>query len=502
MVLNRLYSKIKEHTGFLQFLAVVNQSSISIIGLIRIVIVVRLLTTYDYGIIGLAAAVSNSFSVFQHLGLGVGVAKEAAQSHGSDRLGFITILVLIIRLTLLLPLILFLIYFISPFAAAKYNLPQMEHYIDLSALGILVSSPGDILSYVLTGDGHFKIYFKLRLYKELLFLLISVTFILFFGLDGYFFAQILTGFLFTIFSALLVFTKIKINFSYFTYKELINGAKSIFKTSAAVFSSKIIRTISLQMPVLLGSFFLSVSEIGCLKFGIQSGGNFATLMTSTHIVTMPKMTHLLKKEGRNGLFVYFSQNYLRLATVLSLFLILAFSIAPELVVFVGGSQYINSYRAFQFVILFYYFVMLADTVFNSLHFPLNREYDYLKSYIIYFIISIVSTILISFFYKSNYSSLFGICFASFIHWIISIIQTSKYNISKFFNFKISFKVFIVLIGVLKIAVCETFVERIMICFYISVLLIFDLLWQERSYVKNIGARMINDIYKKYYSKYL
>jgi hypothetical protein len=100
--------------------------------------------------------------------------------------------------------------------------------------------------------------------------------------------------------------------------------------------------------------------------------------------------------------------------------------APELIRLVGGEQFANSYRPFQLVVIFYVYIMLADNIFSGIHFPLNREGAYVRSYLVYFCVSVVFSYFFIVWLMTPESGMYGLCLGGVVHFCIALFQTRAY----------------------------------------------------------------------------
>lgn len=422
----QLFNRFRSKTEFLQLSAVTNQGIVALIGLLRTVIVVRLLSPEEYGIIGIAIAVGSAFSIFQNLGLGVGAAKEAAQSDNPARLGLVAFVLVAVRLVMLLPLLGVLILFAAPQAVALYRLPQLDLLLWLYALFILVSSPGDILGYVLTGSSRFRPYFALRLANEV-FVTVTICWMIWrWHVIGYFIGQAVAGGGYTLVSLIVVWRVLGLRIERVQLADIITLLKSVFRTSLSVYAAKLCRSFSLQIPVLVGGVYLSMTAVGSLKFGMQAGGYVATLLSAIQLVNLPRMTRYLHSHGQEYMLERFGRNYLRVTVALSCVLVSAVALAPELIILIAGSNFANSIKPFQLMVIFYTLTVLADTIFSGVHFPLDREGSYVASYVSFFCISVAASYLALYWMRVPESAVYGLCVGAAAHYAIALLQTKTY----------------------------------------------------------------------------
>lgn len=418
-------SDIANKTEILQLAAGGTQGLVMLLSIVRTMVVVRLLGPDNYGLLGLTVAVGNVFNVLQHLGLGVGAAKEAAQVSEREQLGAVAIVVLGVRFALLLPLLAVLTLVAAPFAAATYHVPKLQTLIWLYALFLLVNSPGDILGYLLTGSQRFRTYFSLRTLNELGITVVMILTTLRLGLYGYFIGQVIWGVVYTVVSAKAVWNATGRSLIWPSRNEAAGLFRSVLRTSLAVHLVKLLRTFSVQVPILVGGLFLSTAAVGWLKFGVQAGGYFGTLISSVLLVTLPRMTRLYALLGMDSLLSQFTSNFKRVAWAVQLLLVPGVVLSPEMVRLVGGTEFIGAVPIFRSVLLFYSFVVLADSVFSGVHFPLNRERSYVLAYTVVPVISVVGAMVLVTWIRTAESTVLGLVAGGVTLMAAAIWQTRK-----------------------------------------------------------------------------
>lgn len=126
-----------------------SQFSVQLFNFLIFIILARLLSPNDFGLVGIVAIFSGFLALFNELGLGAAIIQKAdiSERHLSS----------IFWLNLLLGLILFaLTVSISSYVAVFYQTPIIESIIKISAIGFLLGPIGTIQSSLLTKWLEFK----------------------------------------------------------------------------------------------------------------------------------------------------------------------------------------------------------------------------------------------------------------------------------------------------------------------------------------------------------
>lgn len=116
------------------------------------IILARLLTPDDYGIIALMSVIINLLGVFTHCGLG----SALIQKKDAERIDFSTVF----YAQMVLCAILYVLLFVSaPFIAAFYNIPVIKSMIRVLGLSLLISGIKNIQVSYVARNMQFKLFF-------------------------------------------------------------------------------------------------------------------------------------------------------------------------------------------------------------------------------------------------------------------------------------------------------------------------------------------------------
>lgn len=396
----QLFSSLTERTEWLQLSAVSVRGVISLFIVARTFVILRLLGAEEYGLIGLTTAAGGIFSSIQHLGLGVGAAKEAAKAKDLHQLRLTAVLLFIVRILLLLPLLGFLLWLVAPVAAGTYHQPVLLYLIPLYGLYLLVSAPGDIFEYVLTGTERYRAYFAFSVFRELTMTIAMIIMVFLMGVRGYFWGYVIAGLLYNLGLSIAVWNAIDRRVLWPTFAEARVLLKSVFKTSLAVYSSKLLKGFSWQIPVLFAGVYLSTAAVGWLHFAYKIGGYLGGLASAVILITLPRMMRLKERFGADALCRHFPTNFRRVAWGLSSLLLLSLVLSKEITWFVGGAGFGQAWRTAQLMLVFYTCIVLADSIFSGLHFPFNREKNYVLAYGGLFLVSAISAVALLIVFKT------------------------------------------------------------------------------------------------------
>lgn len=417
-----LVGSLKTKIEFTQFVAIANQGFISLIGIGRTAVLVRVLGPHDYGILGLALAVGGTVAMAQGLGLGVGAAKEAARAATAEARGFVALVLVAVRGVLVLPFAL-LLWLSSRAIGEFYEYAALQQCLSLYAIFMLANAPSDVLGYVLTGSQRFRDYFRLRLVNEIVVTVLVVAMILQWGLVGYFVGQTVGAAFCSIILGAAIWGSGQSRIRWPGRDHAVDILRSSLGTGLSIFVGKLSRSVSVQVPILVAGRFMLADQVGWLKFGMQAGGYAGTLLSAAQVIILPKMVGHLRQRGPAAMFDSFSRNLVRLSTGVALVVICVVAIAPELVRLVGGGQYHSSIRPFQATVVFYAVIFLADSIYSGIYLPLDRERAYVASYLVYGVVGTGLAVAAIALGKAIEWPVYGLVLAAWIHLTMALARS-------------------------------------------------------------------------------
>lgn len=127
----------------------INQFGGQVLGIIPAMILARLLTPTEYGVIAMAGVFSGLISIFANAGFGMAVIQRKDLTH----LDICSVFYTNIALSTVVYIV---IYTIAPFCAVFFNMPEVEDIMRVSSLGIIITSIGAIHGHLFRRELDFR----------------------------------------------------------------------------------------------------------------------------------------------------------------------------------------------------------------------------------------------------------------------------------------------------------------------------------------------------------
>ena len=321
------------------------------------------ISTIEYGIFGLIAIITISFSGFSNLGTANSLTIfffEESNPKNREKLIWTNFILLFLCNILLLFVIIFLSKFISNlmFQTDKYS-----SLIIISVLGLSFQSMCDPFMNYLRMIKRPIDYVKINLMGSILFFLITIYLVVFreLGLIGYIISIAISQFILLLFSIIIIGRKLSFGFHFINAFNLIKiGFPSIFGLFAFL-------VIDLSDRKII-EIFLNLEQLGIYTVA-YSFGMIAILITDAFSSTWtPFFSSFIKKQkAANEIFPSILEFYILLILVVSL---MFFCFSKPLIYFMTDKSYHAGYKvvgliAFSYLIKGVYHIFLPGIYFKK-----------------------------------------------------------------------------------------------------------------------------------------
>jgi O-antigen/teichoic acid export membrane protein len=135
----------------IQLLSLTTKAITTTLGIIQSIIVVRILSPAEFGLVGLAMAIGTVVGVSQHLGIVDGAIREIAVRKKKEEIGKVFWVSNITRQAVTIPLSLLLMLLARPVAEGIYGRPEITPYIYMFASILILQGVEGVFGATLTG---------------------------------------------------------------------------------------------------------------------------------------------------------------------------------------------------------------------------------------------------------------------------------------------------------------------------------------------------------------
>jgi len=267
----------------------------TLVGLAQSVVVARVLTTAEYGLVGIVTAVSSVVGVIRHLGLVSATTRELAGVDSDEEASKVFVSALLIRLLVAVPLSGGLFFLAKNLAYETYHQPTVFLPFRIFAVVLLLQSVQEICNAVLAGRQRFAILFTFQALTALVSIALFVPLVRSLGFMGYFWALL----------AHSVFSMLALGFLGARSlgwrvvlprpEELRRILSSLLRLGLAIYVGKVLYIQWQKLGTLYLGAKVSPEEVGVFSFAILYSMKLLVVSDAVTDVNLPAMTKNLRQ---------------------------------------------------------------------------------------------------------------------------------------------------------------------------------------------------------------
>jgi len=377
------------------------------VGIVQSLIIVKLLSTGDFGLVGLVTAIGAAVGVYQNLGISSGSTREISAALSRKEAFKIFTGSLFVRYVISLPLVIGLILTASYLANDYYKQPSIANPLRIFALVLFVQALQSVLTSVIQGLKKFKFLFVFQVVAAFLSISIYIPFLMKYSFMGYFYAMLIFTVIHTLIMSIYVFYLFKENIELPTLSEFKSIFKAVFSIGIFVYATKIIFTFWQKIgPLELGRI-VNEELLGIFAFALLVSSKVLVISDAVTDVTLPVMTDIYTKSKKLFRIKFLESNSkaFLLITFTAVMLVISkkeiFFIADLIFQSIGkssiSSRYASSFTLMDPLILAFWAYSQMNLLKSGVAVPIQN----LKGTLISYIIMISSTFIIYQFLKTN-----------------------------------------------------------------------------------------------------
>lgn len=293
--------------GFLQIISFISRILAMLVGIFQSLIIVNILTTGEYGLIGLVTSMAGIAGIAQHLGLASSSTKEISGAKNDTEILHIAITSITIRYLISFPISMGLI-FGAPLIANSISNQSVILPLQLFGVVLLVQALQSIFNSVIAGTQKFKILFTYQVLITFLSLVIYLPLVYFYREVGYFYALLAFNTIQTIVLGYLAFKDLKFKFSFPSKEDYQRIFKDLLSISLTIYFVKILVTFWQEFPVILLNQNFTLEMVAIFTFAFNFASKLMAVSDSITDVNLPvfsKKAH----DQMDDFFKVFNHNF-------------------------------------------------------------------------------------------------------------------------------------------------------------------------------------------------
>lgn len=412
----------------LQFYSVLSRFTAVGVGILQSMVVLRLLSLDEFGIVQIALAVGGSLGIYQHLGLASGTTREIAASNNKNEIFKIFFTSLVIRYAITLPLAVGLYYFSTYIAFNLYDNPAILTPIKIFSLVLLVQGVQSISNAVISGTKRFYTLFIFQIGIAIISLPIYIFFVYMYGINGFFYALLLHNLIWTLLQLLVALIPLHLSYNLPNWVEFKELFKRLFSISASVYIVKILYSQWEKIGTLILGLYIAPASVAVFAAGLLYAKKLTHVSDAITDVNLPYLTSKYV-ENISDFKSTFSKNFnfvfafILLATISSIYW------SKELVLILAGQKYMASLPYILPLVFTYLFISLINIFKSSIYIPAKM----IKHMIITFALLLGFTVAIYYilYLLLNYDAILSMVIALVSGVLLSLIYIYIATYSKF-----------------------------------------------------------------------
>ncbi len=458
--------------GKWQVISLISRFLALFIGLVQSVIVTRILTISEFGLVGIVGSVGALFGIAQHLGLASGTTREISAGEGGDNAFKIFISSFVIKYVITIPIAI-LLFFLAPYLATKiYEYPQIILPLRLYSVVLIIQGVQSIFNSVIAGLRRFKSLFLYQTLIAFVSLIFYIPLVHYYKVNGYFLALVLFNLVSSITLAVLALWPLRRMLKLPIKQEFFAISKNLLYLSLSIYFVKVLYTVWFKFGQATLGYFETLEAVGIFSFAILYSSKLLTISDALTDVNLPVFSKEFVSNFDNFKKL-FRENFNKLYVFILYSGLAASFWARELVNLFIGNKYDSSIPIILPLVLSFALYSFVNLIKSSVLIPAKMIYSMIAGYLL----MIVTTVGFFLALKSNFNSLDSMAFAMFfgsLSGFIGLAALIKTKL-KFYIFDTSLLLitFYLMLFIPATFLLKAFLVKSFFFAFISVILLFD-----------------------------
>lgn len=354
-----------------QIFSLITKAVTTALGIIQSVIVVRLLSRGEFGLVGLVMSIGGVIGVSQHLGIVDGAIREIAVLKSRREIGKVFWVSHLVRQIVTVPLSVGL-FLLSGIVAVKiYHRPDIIPYIQIFAASLILQGLQDVLGATLTGIKKFVSLYVVQIVTATINIFVFAYLTWRFGITGFFWAIIITTTVMVTMYAIIIFRELKGDLALPTLPDIRQYGRRVLRIGVYMYIARIFFVVWQRLPLLLLGAVLSADDLGDLNISLTFGSKLTIIAMALSEVNLSWMSTLFAGKRHEFEQVVTRNMHRVLVVMLSLALVMLF-FTPEILQYIIGSQYMNAEPLILVMTLAFFLYSLTDIGTSSVFVPADK----------------------------------------------------------------------------------------------------------------------------------
>lgn len=356
--------------GKTQVLSLATKAVTTALGLGQSLIVIRLLSPGEFGLVGLVMSIGGVIGVSQHLGIVDGAIREIAVLKDKREIGKVFLVSHLVRQLVTIPLSLGLFGLAGIIAQNIYGRPEIIRYIQIFAAALILQGLQDVLGASLTGLKKFKALYAVQIATAAINIAVFGYLTWQFKIAGFFWAVIITTSIMVAWFFVLIGRELKGHLRLPTWLDMWQYGRRVLRIGAYMYLARIFFVVWQRFPLLVLGGVLAAEQLGYLNVAMTFGARLTIIAMALSEVNLAWMS---------ALFVQSPEEFRRTATrnMQRVFLVmyaltaLIVLFTPE-IIWVMGKQYQPAEHLIYVATMAFFLYALIDIGTSSIFVPADK----------------------------------------------------------------------------------------------------------------------------------
>lgn len=366
----------QEALAQLQVLGMAAQGVAVALSAAQSIVVVRLLSVQEFGLVGVALGAGGVLDVLQHFSTNSAAVRELARSTDRRHAQWVTIISVVLRLAMVVPNAAIIYLGARQLSAGLYGEPALMVPLQLLAITTAVSAFRGVLENTLTGLGAFKTYYIYLIVAFVLRLLCFWVCVSRWRVNGYFLAELVWSLSLALALVFMAHKLLGRWQGWASWPAVRSIGRAVFGLSLVLFIGQLSFTWWKRGATALMGLVASEQQMGWFHYGISYAGQILSASGALSVIYLPVMTRLARREPDA-----FGATLLRnLAPVLALFWLgsgVFILFAREVTLVAAGTQYQAAVVALPPLVLAFFVQALLQIINSSILIPTGNDRAFL-----------------------------------------------------------------------------------------------------------------------------
>lgn len=372
-----------------QLVSVVSRFSATFFGILQSIVIARILSVSEFGVVGIVGAIGALFGIAQHLGLASGTTKEISSSKDYGRITKIFLASFLIKYSITIPLFLVLFIFAPYIAINIYHHSEIILPIRLYAIVLVVQGVQSIFNSVIAGLQQFKKLFIYQTAIAALSLFIYIPLVYLYKVDGYFYALLIFNIVGSVSLGILALYPLRGKMSSPGTSDFKSIFKSILYLSAGIYFVKVLYTIWYKFGQLTLGRLELLETVGVFSFGLLYASKLMTISDALTDVNLPVFSKTYS-ESLTEFVKLFRRNFNKVYIFILFCAVGATFFSKDILHFAVGTKYDSSLVIIPFLIFSFVSYSYINLLKSSVFIPSSNLFGMSVSYIVMLVSTVIS----------------------------------------------------------------------------------------------------------------